>query len=58
MIKVAGIIGRRAYNIRDNLLYDYNARLVYSIGHTFVVLPTNSTNTLNASNCKKSDTKY
>ena len=53
MIKVVGIIGRRACNVRENLLYDYSARVVYSVGHTFVVLPTNPANTLNISNNSK-----
>lgn len=53
IIKVVGIIGRRACNVRDNLLYDYNARVVYSVGHTFVVLPTNPINTLNLTSSSK-----
>ena len=54
MIKVAGIIGRRAHNVRYNLLYDFYSRAVYSVGHTFVVLPTNNPHTLNISHSKNS----
>lgn len=32
------IIGRNSYNLRSNLWYDYNQRIIYHSGHAVVIL--------------------
>ena len=37
-VNLISIIGRKAHDVRDNLFYDCYARVVYSSGHSIVVL--------------------